>query len=55
MYKLQVTFSHTDHPWWITVHASSDSEARSKAYEQNPRYQILCCKEWDGEEGSYYN
>lgn len=56
MYKLQVTIHHTDNPWWITIEGcTSDTEARTKAYSENPQYQILCCKEWDGEEGSYYN
>ena len=55
MYKLQITLHYTDNPWWITIQASSDGEARTKAYCENPRYQILCCKEWDGVEGSYFN
>lgn len=54
-YKLQVTLSVTGIPFWITIEADSDWEARTKAYAENPRYYILCCKEWDGEENSYFN
>ena len=55
-YKLQVTFHHTDNPWWISISgANSDTHARNMAYAQNPRYQILCCKPLVEEDDSYFN